>query len=378
MAPEIGLSASAVASASAPQSVRARLLADPTRFDFFQAVRLLERLYPGRRPVGRHADPRDEVVRFRARPSVAFPAAEIHDLYVSEETPTSEVLAMVVNFMGLFGPQGVLPHHYSLLVAEPPAGGGAAAVSDIADAPRRRRNTAPALRAFLDIFNHRFISLFFRAWEKYRFTIAFERGEYDRFSTYVRSFIGIGTAGLQGRLGIEDHTLLYYGGLLAKRPRSAMALEGVLQDHFDVPVDVVQFEGSWFRLEKEQVTRLAAGGQNQLGVDAGLWARFWDPQVRFRIRLGPLTLRQFRAFLPSGDAYTPLVQSTRFVVGEEFSFDVQLILRRDEVPMCALGGPSAGRLGWSTWLKTQPFPQDAAHAVFVARSAEMAERDQEP
>ena len=351
------------------KTIRHRLFTNPSAFDFFQVVRLLERFRPRRKAIGRHHDPGDEIVRIKARPSLAFPASEIQELALVKEKKTPWTVAIVVNFMGLFGPLGALPQHYTERVAAAdavPAPPGSVVV--------RRSARAPALRAFLDIFNHRLVSLFFRAWEKYRITTPFERGEDDQFSDLVRSFVGIGVTGSRTRLAIPDETLLYYSGLLSKRPRSAAALEGVLEDHFDVPVEVVQFRGDWFRIDAGSLSRLAPGGRNRLGIDAGLWSRFWDPQVRFRVRMGPLTHKQFDAFLPSGDAHTPLVRFTRFFVGEEFGFDVQLVLRKDEIPKWQLGSPAGGRLGWSTWLATKPFAKDADDAVFMARGAETSER----
>src|SRR5947199_303842 len=141
-----------------------------------------------------------------------------------------------------------------------------------ANAPLKGRPVG--LDDFLDIFNHRFISLFYRAWEKYRFPIAYERGGDDAFSRHLYSLIGMGTAGLQKQLGISDEILLYYAGLLSQRPRAAIALEGLLQDYFGVPVEVEQFTGEWFLMNVDALTCLGAGGQNnQLGVNAALWKR---------------------------------------------------------------------------------------------------------
>ncbi len=329
------------------------LLREGFRFEFFQAVRLLERMYPARRPVGRHDTPADEIVRFRSHVSMAFPASEIFEVTAGQaEGPVGEQPAMSVTFMGLAGALGVLPTYYTHLLSD----------------PGLRHQTAP-LRAFLDIFNHRFISLFYRAWEKYRFVVAYERGE-DRFSQNLYCLIGMGTRGLQKRLGISDQILLYYAGLLSKRPRAAVALEGLLQDYFDVPVEVEQFTGEWFLMNPDALSSLGPEGQNnQLGVNAVLWERVWDPPARFRIRLGPLTYRQFQDFLPTSDAYRHAVEMTRFFVGEEFGFEVQPILKAEEVPMCALGADPSARLGWSMWLKTEPFEADTSQPVFEARVA---------
>ena len=332
------------------------LFSEGYRFEFFQAVRLLERLHPEKKPVGQHELPRDEVVRFRTHVSMAFPASEVFEVATTTGQEGAEgdpQPTMWVTFMGLAGALGVLPSHYTQLLSD----------------PSQKHQTAP-LRDFLDIFNHRFISLFYRAWEKYRFAIAYERGDEDRFSQHLFSLIGMGTAGLQKRLGISDQILLYYSGLLSQRPRSTSALEGILQDYFDVAVQVEQFTGQWFLMNADALTSLGRLGQNnQLGVSAALWERVWDPQARFRVKLGPLTYQQFQDFLPGRDGYRHLVELTRFFVGEEFSFDVQPVLRADQVPWCELGTNPSARLGWGMWLKTQPFDTDTSQPVFAARSA---------
>jgi type VI secretion system protein ImpH len=258
-------------------------------------------------------------------------------------------------FMGLTGPLGALPRHYTELLLE------------------RGRRRDWTLRDFLDIFNHRMISLFYRAWAKYRLPIAYEEAawrhrESDRFSQGLFDLIGLGTKGLRGRLGVADQGLLFYTGLLAQHPHSASALVGFLQDYFGVPVDVVQFIGQWLSLASESRSRLGPGeAQNALGVSAVAGARVWDQQAKFRLRLGPLTFAQFCHFLPTGSAFRQLVHLSRFFAGQEHDFDVQLLLQASDVPWCRLGrrGQGAVRLGWSTWLKTREFTRDATDASFA-------------
>lgn len=355
MAAEVGSSDAAVTTGE-PGLVDI-LFREGYRFDFFQAVRLLERVYATRKPVGyQHDHPKDEIVRFHTHVSMAFPASQIYDVVAATETSEGggPAAAMWVTFMGLAGSQGVLPRYWTQLLAD----------------PGLKQQTAP-LRDFLDIFNHRLLSLFYRAWEKYRFPIAYERQAGDTFSQYLYCLIGMGTRGLQRRLGISDEILLYYAGLLSQRPRAAIALEGVLQDYFGVPVEVEQFTGQWFLMNVDALTSLGAGGQNnQLGVSATLWERIWDPQARFRVKLGPLTYTQFQDFMPTSEAYRHVVELTRFFVGEELSFEVQPVLRADQVPWCALGVNRASRLGWAMWLKTEEFEEDTSQPVFAARVAQ--------
>jgi type VI secretion system protein ImpH len=323
------------------------------RFDFFQAVRVLERLYPHRQPVGGDASPADEVVRFCARLSLSFPPSAIHEIRRAEDGAAPA--QMTVAFMGLTGPLGVLPRHYTELLLE------------------RMRHKDRTLRDFLDLFNHRLVSLFYRAWEKYRFPMAYERAvaqqqEDDRFTRYLFALIGLGTRGLRGRLEVEDKALLFYAGLLAQQPRSASALAGLLQDYFGVPVAVTQYIGQWLPLAEANRSRLGPEeANNALGVSTVAGDRVWDQQARFRLCLGPLTLAEFRQFLPSGRAFWPLVELGRFFAGLACDFEVQLILTAADIPWCRLGGTGedAPRLGWSAWLKTRECTRHAADAIFA-------------
>ncbi len=318
---------------------------EPYRFEFFQAVRVIERLLRERNVPGRFANPQTEVVRFAAHNSTAFPASEIQSLQWRE----GRAPLMVVNFMGLTGPEGVLPLYYTQFVAE------------------RVRARDTALRDFLDIFNHRMISLFYQAWERYRFTVQYERGGGDRLSQYLLDLIGLGTKGLGNRQAVPDISLVYYAGLLGQRPRSAQALRQLIEDYFDVPAEIVQFAGAWYRLDVPTQCRLDGGAteSEQLAVGAVVGDEIWDEQSRVRIRLGPLALEQYQDFLPTGTAYEPLRALVRFFAGNEFDFEVQLVLKREEVPGCELGrgDRTAPRLGWITWARSERMGRDPDDTV---------------
>jgi type VI secretion system protein ImpH len=344
----------ATESRRADPSVAEALLEEGYRFDFFEAVRVLERVFPHRHAVGRDASPAQEVVRFRSRLSLAFPPSAIHEL--TEVEGGDRPVEMTIAFMGLTGPLGVLPRHYTELLIE------------------RTRRKDHTLRDFLDLFNHRLISLFYRAWEKYRFPIGYERAVaqqhgYDDFSLNIFDLIGMGTKGMRGRLEVGDEVLLFYAGLLGQRPHSASALTGILHDFFAIPVEVRQFIGQWLHLSKENRTSLGGEVNNTLGVNAIAGSRVWDQQARFRLCLGPLTFREFNWFVPASPTFRLLVQFARYIAGQEFDFDVQLILKAEEVPKSQLGatGERAPRLGWTTWLKTKEFTHDAQDAVFTGR-----------
>jgi len=331
--------------AVARRGVQDRLFAEPYCFEFFQAVRLMQIFFPDRQRVGLFQSPQSETVRFGVRPSLAFPPSEIYSLGEGDESPPM----MRVNFMGLIGPSGQLPLYYTELVAE------------------RARERDRTLRDFFDIFQHRAISLFYRAWEKYRFAVPHERGEDDNFSSYLLSIAGLGLPSLQDRQLIGDQEYLYYGGLLAQQPRSAEGLELMLQDYFGVPVRVDQFLGAWYRLDIDAQCSLddTQTDSQQLGFGTVVGDEIWDPQSHARIVLGPLTLEQYSDFLPTGTAFAPLRAMVRFYAGDELDFETQLILRKEETPACELGGTNgpAPQLGWLSWAKTAPMKANPDQTV---------------
>ncbi|MGH9631420.1 MAG: type VI secretion system baseplate subunit TssG [Bryobacteraceae bacterium] len=316
--------------------IEAMLRGNPARFDFFQAVRLLVRIQRDRQPVGRFASPDREAIRFGVHNSLRFPTSQIEKM----EWESGEPPRMLVNFMGLTGPMGILPYGYTELVIE------------------RNRTRDRSLEAFLDIFNHRLISLFYQAWEKYRFPVAYERTQDDRFSQHLMALLGLGTPGLQKRQPVPDEALLYYTGLLSLQPRSAAALEQILEDYFDVPVEVEQFVGGWHILDASDQCCFedADTYSEQLGSGAVVGDEIWDHQSRARVSIGPLTSEEYLDFLPSGRGHEPLKALMRFFSNGEIEFEIRLILKRDDVPHCELGvdGEESPRLGWFSWMKSRP------------------------
>jgi type VI secretion system protein ImpH len=361
-------------------TVAERLLAEGYAFDFFQAVRLLEKLAPERRPVGQDAPPRTEVARFRGHAALSFPPSAIYQIEppATPEAPPS----MTVTFMGLTGPSGVLPRHYTELLMR----------SRDIKGPERY-----VVRDWFDLFNHRLISLFYRAWTKYRFWLTYERGEYaqldpDLFTLSLYSLIGLGSRSLRNRLRVavrpdsagpqrervlarvDDLVLLYYAGLLAHRPRCALSLERLLGDYFGLSIRVLQFQGQWLQLDPESQSRFSAeGGNTELGVNVIAGERVWDVRSKIRLRLGPLGYARFLSFLPD---QSPVLQSkeffklmhlVRFYIGPQLKVDVQLILKGKEIPVCQMlpsrtDGP---RLGWNCWLTSQPMERDSDDALFA-------------
>lgn len=327
--------------ASAPESappidsslrelIESELSSEAPSFEFFQAVALLQRMRSDTRPVGHFYHPATETLRFRANQRLGFPASQIQQLDLSGSGPAD----MMVNFMGLTGPEGVLPYTYSELILE------------------RARAKDHSLAAFLDIFNNRAIALFYRAWQKARFPVTYG-GAHDLFSHYLLDLLGLGTAGLHDRQQIEDEALQHYISLVAMQARSAVALEQVIADYFEVPVEIEQFTGAWYPIEPSTQCEMLDDDSpsTELGSGAIVGDAIWDRQGRVRIRIGPLSLERYNDFLPAGSAYDALRAITRFFGNDTLDFELQLVLDRSEAPVIELEG-DAIRLGWVSWLRT--------------------------
>jgi type VI secretion system protein ImpH len=311
-----------------------RLLREPHRFDFFQAVRLLEFMQPDREPIGAGLARGREAARFRASSSLDFAASDVVE--IAPPPAEGDVPEMTVSFMGLIGANGPMPRPISELV--------------IQRAARKDR----AMTDFLDLFHHRLVSLFYRVRKKAR--VALHAGSPEKSEVADRLFAlsGLGTLGLRDRMTVGDRALLRYTGLLAQRPRSMHGLECILADYFQVPVVGRSFVGQWLQLEPDQRSAIGITGRNAiLGESAVLGSRVWDQQSRIEIVLGPLSLADFVAFLPGADRLPRLAALTRFYLGPDLDFDLRLRLREDEVPETRLGARPGPRLGWLAWLRTK-------------------------
>ena len=304
-------------------------------FSFFKAVDLLEKLSPDSKPLGQTLDPRREAVRFTVRPGLEFAPSDIAGLSPGQD---EEPVSMDVAFMGLIGPSGVLPHWYNELAME------------------RRRNKDFSFTAFLDIFHHRLISLFYLAWKKHQFPVTYLPGATDKLSGYLLSLAGLGTQGLRGRIGLPEESLSFYSGLLSRGIPAAVSIESAISYYAGTTVKVEQFIERMIPLAPEDQTSIGAANA-RLGMDTVCGSFIWDCRTKFRVNLGPMHLQEFLRFLPTGDLLRPIFSLVRYMVGIEYEFEVRILLRREEVPPCILGAqtPAAPRLGWTTWSKSPGF-----------------------
>lgn len=342
-----------------------QLLARPERFGFFQAMRVLEHVFRRQGEAGRDAVARR--VRFRNTLSLAFPAAELEQALASdaegvvlegpeavEEAASEGRLGRITftpAFMGLLGAAGALPTHYTEFLHE-----------------RELFKRDRAARAFLDIFTTRAVTLHYAAWKKYRLAIQYELDRRERFLPLMLALSGAGTTGLRDRLGegegaVFDQAIAYYAGAVRQRPVSARLLQQVLADYFRVPVRIEQFVGAWYRVPEHQASRLGTANAT-LGATALAGERVWQRDLRVRLLLGPLERAQFDDFLPGGSAAIALARWLALLAGSCLEYDVRLVLRARDVRGTGIGAAHGSRLGWDSYLCTQPAVSARADAGY--------------
>lgn len=297
----------------------------PHRHDFYQTMRRLECLYAERPRWGEAQRPSEEPVRLGQDPDLSFAPAPIASFQAGGARPRLQV-----RLFGLFGPNGPLPMHLTEYARERLYHAGDATFS-----------------RFVDLFHHRFLALFYRAWAQAQPHVNHDRPDDDRFRVFVGAFVGIAPNACRERDSVADWARLHHAGQMIRGVRNAEGLRQILAHYFQVPVAIEEFVGHWLHLAPGDRTRLGALNAT-LGTSAVAGARVWDRQHKFRVWLGPLTLDQYEAFLPGGMRLRQLVDWVRMYLSFELDWDVRLVLRQDEVPAACLGGRQ--RLGWTTWL----------------------------
>lgn len=320
-----------------PRDLR-KLAAQPERFDFFAAIRLVEAAFPDQARLGEGRRAIDEPLRLGQPPHLAFPPA---DLAAYEPGGAGRPARLQAYVLGLFGPHGPLPLHVTAHARE-----------------RARREQDATFADFCDLFHHRMLSFFYRAWANARPTVQQDRPDRDRFALKVGALAGLATPAFAGRHALPDRYALYGVGLLTQHQRPAEALARLVAVFLGVAARVEEFVGAWLEAPTRDRARL---GLARLGLDAILGSYRFERGHRFRLVLGPMRLVEFLTLLPDGKALQPLSALVQLVAGPELDWDARLVLRRAEVPPLRLDG--RGRLGWTSWLHATSRARDADDLV---------------
>lgn len=302
--------------------------------DFFQVVHLLQNWYADGARIGELGPPSRERVRLRPDETLRFSPGDVRKIEATGDEPSRA--DVTVNFMGLYGVSAPTPVYFTELI-------GIAGT-----------DAAPLVH-FLDIFNHRILSLFFRAWLKYRFPYRYERGAKDAFSRYVLSFVGLNEPATHPLTELPVQRLLKYVGLGAPQTRPPINLERVLSDYFGgAPVRVREYVRRWVNIPPEQQNRLGAANST-LGADLSVGDRVPDRDGKFRIEVGPVGFEEYLDLLPETKKFHDMCALVRVWSFERFDFDIQIEVKREEIPPSQFDAGSPPQLGRTSWAVT---PED--------------------
>jgi type VI secretion system protein ImpH len=305
------------------------LAEEPYRFDVFDVLRQFERMFPDKPRIGDSSTLQDEFLLLGQEAYLEFPASNVAGL----KQDMHQRYRLLVRFLGLLGPQGALP----LSMAD-----DAKYWSDMRD---------DAFARFLDIFNHRFLQLFFRAWADARPAAQHDRPRADRFFAYVGAPVGLASSDFRNRDSVPDYAKLSLSGLMAPKAKSASRIENVIEHLFGVRARVEEFIGTWLVIDPGDRLRLGAPGAG-LGRDTAVGSSTYSVSDKFRIRILARDLAEFESFLPTGSTCEKLADIIFFYLGDLLLYEVQMSVPTREVRPVRLG--SYGRLGWTSWVMKPP------------------------
>ena len=315
------------------KNIQERLQTEGYRFNYFQAIKLLESLYEKRPHIGHLGPVREEVLRLRPNDELSFSPADIHRIE-AEDDEGDPKWTLYANFLGLYGPNTASPMYIAEMIAQCP------------------RDTDP-LRDFLDIFNHRILSLYYRAWKKNNLSASLTKDHKDAFSRILFAMIGQDIEAPCDDWKVPPERLLRYSTYFSSNSRPACGLENLIADYFELDdVDIIQFSPRRFAPPASAISRLTVTGEGGcLGESFVLGQTITDVSGQFRVKLGGLTMQQFLSFQPGNTQYEEMEFLVNMYVKHQLGFSLELHLLPNQ------GGPAklsaldpVGRLGRSAWL----------------------------
>jgi len=375
-----------------PEGLLDRLSGRGWEFDFFQAVWLLERHRSDRVPLGQRGPVSQEGVRFRPDISVGFPATDVRQVWAPSIDNEEGRYLVDVTFMGLYGVCTPLPLHYAIdllrsVSAASPAAEEPARLPPDADASQSRRSAAgitpgadtTPVRDFLDILHHRLVSLFYRAWTKYRYDVSYSLPDRDLITVPLLWFIGCPPHFTEADLGVPPHRLIRYAGALSQHPKTAVGLEGILSDYWNGPhIRVEQCVGRWVALPAADMNRIGMLNTS-LGLDLTVGEQVFDRSGAFNVVVGPVDWETYLSFLPDGERFAQTRSLIRLYNGDPLAFTIEVQLLAAQVkPMGTSSDEHTSRLGFTSWALTGESPETSVIFEAVGRGRAVLPAASEP
>jgi type VI secretion system protein ImpH len=315
--------------------------ATPRDYHIFLALRVIEAEFAKAPPIGTSRRPREDAVRLGQEAEMAFPPTTIRDFTPPQGAGPGR---LTNRFFGFFGPHGPLPSHLTEYARD-----------------RQRQHGDPTLIAFADMLTHRMMSLLYRAWTTGQAAPSFDRGAGGAMEDKVAALAGQLGTHLKNRDAMPDLAKRHFAGHLARGPRNADGLIAILTSFFVAPVALQQFVGSWLELEKADCWQLGAPGG--LGRTTSIGSMVWSRSAKFRLRIGPMSLADYRRLLPGGESLDRLKAIVHNYIGLGLDWDVNLILKASEVPPAVLGRDT--QLGQTSWIGAHAQRSDAGDLYLI-------------
>lgn len=312
------------------------IIDQPYEYSFFQAIYLLEKHYqnlPGVEfnAIGENRYVKNEYIQFSVSPKLNFPKSDIE--YITQTEHNEQVYTQVeVNFLGLHGSSSPLPTSYTEKLAG----------RDSDDNP---------VKDFFDFFHHRYISLFYRVWKKYRYHIQYQSGATDPFSGRLLHLVGLSNVIQENNdVDLDRAKLLPYVNQLSTRTRSPKLISGIVSHYFSLSNVYIE-EWVYRRVEITNAQRNKLNQKNcQLGEDFHLGQSMADLTGKFNLCISDIDFDTYTDFLPDGQLYKTLVGLMKFILCDPIAWDLKLIVKNNSIPKNALGDGAGNELGQTCWL----------------------------
>lgn len=314
--------------------------------DFVAAVREIECTFPDKPRIGDAVRVRDDILRFSQNLTLGFKGQALQSL---QPAPGSHEYRLYVNFFGLLGSHGPMPLHYT----------------EYAD-QRARHHSDPTFKEFLDLFNHRMLSLFYRAYVQFDPAVNFDRPENNSYAEFLGALSGLLPGVSKNRDSISDNAKRQYPGWFSSTAKSPDGIAAIVEDYFGLPVSIKEWVGGWLPLPEISRSRLGSGPASmQLGRSVYIGSRIWSIRHKFNVVLGPLDSETFASFKPGGARALSLHDLVRNYLGDEWDWDLQLILKKEDIRHMRLDRSHA--LGFDSWMKSAKGNHYSSESVLLNR-----------